>query len=131
MSAHPRFAVVGHPNKGKSSIVSTLALKLTPDERERVHHRDTENLEAYEYFLRGRDQALRDTPEANAQARVMLEKAIELAEAYVNLSADDGYTLAAVTSANAINATVNKRTLTLAMPFDKLFGKIGNDFGIR
>ena len=25
MSAHPRFAVVGHPNKGKSSIVSTLA----------------------------------------------------------------------------------------------------------
>ena len=25
MSERPRFAVVGHPNKGKSSIVSTLA----------------------------------------------------------------------------------------------------------
>jgi TolB-like protein/Tfp pilus assembly protein PilF len=60
------------------SIVSALALKLTPDERGRVQHRDTENLEAYEYFLRGRDQTLRDTPEANAQARDMLEKAIEL-----------------------------------------------------
>jgi len=60
------------------SIVSALALKLTPDERERVERRDTDNLEAYEYFLRGRDQAFRDTPEANAQARTMLEKATEL-----------------------------------------------------
>jgi TolB-like protein/Tfp pilus assembly protein PilF len=60
------------------NIVSALALRLTPDERERVQRRDTENLEAYEYFLRGRDQALRDTPEANAHARAMLEKAIEL-----------------------------------------------------
>jgi adenylate cyclase len=59
-------------------IVAALALKLTPAEQKRVHHRDTENLEAYEYFLRGRDQALRDTPEANAQARKMLERAIEL-----------------------------------------------------
>ncbi len=59
-------------------IVAALALKLTPVERERVQHRDTDNLEAYEYFLRGRDQALRDTPQANAQAREMLEKAIEL-----------------------------------------------------
>ncbi|MDD2400395.1 MAG: 50S ribosome-binding GTPase, partial [Sulfurovum sp.] len=24
--SHPKFAVVGHPNKGKSSIVSSLAL---------------------------------------------------------------------------------------------------------
>jgi TolB-like protein/cytochrome c-type biogenesis protein CcmH/NrfG len=60
------------------SIVSALALKLTPDERERVERRETDNLEAYEYFLRGRDQAFRDTLEANAQARAMLEKAIEL-----------------------------------------------------
>jgi TolB-like protein/Tfp pilus assembly protein PilF len=59
-------------------IVAALALKLTPDERERVLRRDTDNLEAYEYFLRGRDQAFRDTAEANAQARTMLEKAIEL-----------------------------------------------------
>ncbi len=28
-SSYPKFAVVGHPNKGKSSIVSTLALDNT------------------------------------------------------------------------------------------------------
>ena len=59
-------------------IVSALALKLNSDERERIQPRRTQNLEAYEYFLRGRDQALRDTAAANAQARAMLEKAVAL-----------------------------------------------------
>ena len=59
-------------------IVSALALKLTPEECERVYRRDTDNLQAYEYFLRGREQAFPDTLEANAQARAMLEKATEL-----------------------------------------------------
>jgi TolB-like protein len=72
---HDIFAVQDEVTR---EIVSVLALKLTPDERERPSRAYTENLEAYEYFLRGRDQALRDTPEANAQARAMLEKAIEL-----------------------------------------------------
>ena len=72
---HDIFAVQDEVTR---DIVSALALKLTPDERERLPHRSTENLEAYEHFLHGRDQAFRDTPEANAQARAMLEKAIEL-----------------------------------------------------
>lgn len=59
-------------------IVSALALKLTADERERLQRAPTENLQAYDYFLRGRDQAFLDTAEANAHARLMLEKAIEL-----------------------------------------------------
>ena len=59
-------------------IVSALALKLTADERERLQRAPTENLQAYDYFLRGRDQALLDTAETNARACVMLEKAIEL-----------------------------------------------------
>jgi len=58
--------------------IAALALKLTTEERERVYRRDTENLEAYEHFLRGREHAFRDTQEANVQARVMLEKAIAL-----------------------------------------------------
>jgi len=72
---HDIFAVQDEVTR---DIVSALALKLTPGERERVERRETDNLEAYEYFLRGRDQAYRDTPEANAQARTMLEKATEL-----------------------------------------------------
>ena len=79
---HDIFAV---QDEVTQAIVSALALKLTPDERGRTPRGYTENLEAYEYFLRGRDQAFRDTPEANAQARAMLEKAIEL---------DPGFSLA-------------------------------------
>ena len=59
-------------------IVAALAVKLTPDEREHVPGGHMENLKAYEYFLRGREQAFRDTEGANNQARVMLEKALEL-----------------------------------------------------
>jgi adenylate cyclase len=59
-------------------IVSALALTLTSDERAGMRSRRTQNLEAYEQFLRGRDQAFRDTAEANAQARELLEKAIVL-----------------------------------------------------
>jgi TolB-like protein/Tfp pilus assembly protein PilF len=72
---HDIFAVQDEVTR---DIVSALALKLTPEECERVYRRDTGDLQAYEYFLRGREQAFRDTPEANAQARAMLEKAIEL-----------------------------------------------------
>jgi len=63
-------------------IVSALEITLSPGERERLDRRHTEHLEAYEYFLRGRDQAFRDTPEANAHARAMLERAIELDPAF-------------------------------------------------
>ena len=72
---HDIFAVQDEVTR---DIVSALRLKLTPQECERVYRRDTENLQAYEHYLRGREQAFRDTPEANAQARAMLEKAIEL-----------------------------------------------------
>ena len=59
-------------------IVAALALKLTPGEREQASRPPTENLQAYDCFLLGREQASLDTPQANAQARATLEKAIEL-----------------------------------------------------
>ncbi|GMQ77226.1 MAG: hypothetical protein BMS9Abin01_2549 [Gammaproteobacteria bacterium] len=46
---HDIFAVQDEVTR---DIVSALALELTPEERERVYRRDTENLEAYEHFLR-------------------------------------------------------------------------------
>src|SRR5207253_5549279 len=50
----------------------------------------TDNLEAYDYFLRGLEPYWRSTQEANAQARLLFEKAIALdpqyAEAYAFLS---------------------------------------------
>jgi adenylate cyclase len=59
-------------------IVSALQVKLSQTEQERLTHRDTDNLEAYDYLLRGKEHYLRFTREANQQARQLYEKAVEL-----------------------------------------------------
>jgi adenylate cyclase len=70
-------------------IVTTLKLQLTLQEQGILVRKRTDNLEAYDYYLRGREQFNRYTQEANAQARQMFEKALELdpqyAEAYAFL----------------------------------------------
>ncbi len=67
-------------------IVTTLKLQLTLQEQGYVVRKHTDNLEAYDAFLRGQEYHYRLTQEANAQARQMFEKAIALdlqyAEAY-------------------------------------------------
>ncbi len=72
-------------------IVTTLKLQLTLWEQGYLVRKSTDNLEAYDYLLRGTAYSARFTKEANAQARQMFEKAIELdpqyAEAYARLSA--------------------------------------------
>jgi adenylate cyclase len=73
-----------------SRIVATLAGKLGESERRRVRSSRTENLEAYDCVLRGRELWERFTPEANRAARRLYEKAIELdpdyARAYASLA---------------------------------------------
>jgi adenylate cyclase len=70
-------------------IVTALTVKLTEDEQERLLQKDTNNLEAYDYNLRGLESIYRWTKESMAEARRMLEKAIsidpEYASAYSNL----------------------------------------------
>ena len=70
-------------------IVAALAVKLTEAEQERVLRKDTDNLEAYDYYLHGREHFFRFTKETMAQARHMFERAIDLdpeyAAAYVGL----------------------------------------------
>jgi adenylate cyclase len=70
-------------------IVSTLTVKLNEDERKSMASAATDNIEAYDYRLRGLEYFARATKEGNAQARQMYEKAIELdprfAVAYVDL----------------------------------------------
>ena len=67
-------------------IVTTLKLQLTLQEQGYVVRKHTDNLEAYDAFLRGQEYHYRFTKEANAQARQLFEKAIALdpqyAEAY-------------------------------------------------
>jgi tetratricopeptide (TPR) repeat protein len=59
-------------------IVAALQVKLTEGEQQRLRRPPTNNLDAYEHFLRGLEYYWRRTREANAQARQMFERAIDL-----------------------------------------------------
>jgi adenylate cyclase len=59
-------------------IVSALAVKLTEGEQQRLSRPRTENVEAYDYYLRGLEYYFRRTQDANLQARAMFEQAVSL-----------------------------------------------------
>jgi adenylate cyclase len=70
----------------RHKIVFALKVKLTPEEQARFKSAPTNNLEAYDYFLRGREAGdrafLESRKEASEQARQLYEKAIELDPRY-------------------------------------------------
>jgi len=72
-------------------IVTALAVKLTGSEKELVGKKGTDNVAAYDFFLRGWGHYLRLTPEDFAKAEASFKKAIELdpnyGRAYTALSA--------------------------------------------
>ncbi|HEY6996280.1 MAG TPA: adenylate/guanylate cyclase domain-containing protein [Xanthobacteraceae bacterium] len=59
-------------------IVGTLAVTLTRGEQQRLGQRGTDNLEAYETWLRARALLSRGTRESVAQARTIYRRAIEI-----------------------------------------------------
>ncbi|MBI3304501.1 MAG: tetratricopeptide repeat protein, partial [Deltaproteobacteria bacterium] len=59
-------------------IVAALEVKLTAGEQERRGRVPTNNLEAYDCFLRGLEYHSRRTPESNTRARQMFKRAVEL-----------------------------------------------------
>jgi adenylate cyclase len=59
-------------------IVAALEVRLTPEERRRVAGRGTGNVEAYDWYLRGRELVWRHTRDAVAEARPLLERALAL-----------------------------------------------------
>jgi adenylate cyclase len=63
-------------------IVAALAVKLTEDEQQGAAHRGTDNLEAFDYALRGLEWYFLRTREGNAQARQMFQEAIALDSRY-------------------------------------------------
>jgi adenylate cyclase len=72
-------------------IVSSLALNLNAGDRQSIAAEQTDNLEAYDCFLRGRELWFRTTKDTNAEAGNLLRRAIELdprfAPAYAFLGA--------------------------------------------
>ncbi|RWQ13000.1 MAG: adenylate/guanylate cyclase domain-containing protein, partial [Mesorhizobium sp.] len=59
-------------------IVGALALNLTEGDQQRLATEQADNLEAYDCFLRGREQLWRFTRAQNIQSRELLQRAIEL-----------------------------------------------------
>src|SRR5207245_6531591 len=70
--------VLALQDEGSQKIVGVLAVKLTIPEKDRLGRTPTRNLEAYDYVLRGMEYQRRTTEEANADARKMFGKAVEL-----------------------------------------------------
>ena len=74
-----------------TQIVSALALNLSAGDRQSIAAEHTDNLEAYDCFLRGRELFWRHAREANREAETLLRRAIELdprfAPAYAFLAA--------------------------------------------
>ena len=61
-----------------SSVVGAIAPKLQDEEIKRARRKPTENLDAYDYYLRGLAKARRWTKDANSEALQLFCKAIEL-----------------------------------------------------
>ena len=72
------------------SIAGALKVKLLPNESEAIKKKPTENIEAYQFFLRGRQFFNRHTKSSYDVARKMFSKAIELdpdyARAYAGIA---------------------------------------------
>ena len=80
----------------RQKIVFALKVRLTLEEQERFQRAPTNNLEAYDFYLRGWESFLRahleTKKELNEQARQMFEKALELDPRYAGAYAGLGWT---------------------------------------
>jgi len=79
------------------AIVDQLKVKLRPQEKKSIEQVPTENMEAYTYYLRGREFFHRWSKRYFELARRMFEKAVELdpkyAKAYAGIADCDSYLL--------------------------------------
>ncbi len=74
--------VFGLQDKVTRNVVTALAVTLTKEDRERVARRSTENVEAYDLFLKGWQHYLRQTPEDFRAAIDYFKKAVDLDPKY-------------------------------------------------
>ncbi|MCX5800824.1 MAG: protein kinase [Candidatus Eisenbacteria bacterium] len=60
------------------SIAAALKAKLSPEVKERIERKPTENLEAYDYYLKGREYYYRYRRQDNENAIELFKRALEL-----------------------------------------------------
>jgi len=73
-------------------IVSTLAIRITKIEQQRVLAQPTKNFDAYEYTLRGQALLARQSRSENFEARKLFRQAIELDPNYATAYSGLGWT---------------------------------------
>lgn len=73
-------------------IVAALEVRLTTGEKKRLSQKREVDVEAYELFLRGREQTWLHTPDGNVTARALFERAIHRAPDYAAAHAGVGFT---------------------------------------
>jgi len=64
------------------TIVTKMAIRIDETERARTMRKDTDNLQAYDYLLRGWEYFYQNTREGNKDARLMFQRAIEIDSRY-------------------------------------------------
>lgn len=74
------------------SIVGTLAIRISRIELERVSGKSTDNLDAYDYLLRGRALMARRERADNLKARSLFEQALKLDDRYAAAYSALGWT---------------------------------------
>jgi len=70
--------IFGLQDKITEKIVSALRIKLSTTEHKNLAYRYTQNIQAYEIFLKAREQTYLYSKQNNAHAQQLLKKAIEL-----------------------------------------------------
>ena len=100
-----------------NSIVKALAVNITSQEKQRLVHKTTGNLEAYDFFQEGQRISKISTKETNQQAREVYRKAIELDPDYGRAYGALAYSLAFSYRRGWTDAPVESldRALELAM----------------
>ena len=73
-------------------IISALKVKLTPEKKDRLARKGTIDEEAYDLFLRGREQAWLNTKSGNIEARKLLGRAIAINPDFAAAHAFIGFT---------------------------------------
>jgi TolB-like protein/class 3 adenylate cyclase/Flp pilus assembly protein TadD len=74
--------VFAYQDKITQKIVDALAIKLNVDEKVQLAHKDTDNIAAYDMFLKGWEHYLRWTPEDFFKAIPYFEKAVQIDSNY-------------------------------------------------
>jgi len=74
--------VFAYQDKITQKIVDALAIKLNVDEQVHLAHKDTDNIAAYDMFLKGWEHYLRWTPEDFFKAIPFFEKAVQIDSDY-------------------------------------------------